>query len=90
MKTKIKLNTVNVIEITDGYFQSIHSFADNHKGNQRAEKLFRKLIEEFEKELPEEPLNEASPHSDEEDFQNYLDDGLYEHTGYHVVISHSI
>lgn len=86
---RIKLNTVNVIEITNGEFQSLRAFADNPKGNKRAEKLFRKLIEEYEK--GEAEGNKDFAPSDEEDFQNYLDDGIYDvFPGYTLILSHSV
>lgn len=86
---KIKLHTVNVIEITDGEFQSIRSFADVPKGNKRAEKLFRKIIEEYEK--PMAKGNKDFAPSDEEDFENYLDDGIYDvFPGYTLILSHSV
>jgi hypothetical protein len=83
---RIKLNTVNVIEITNGSdLQAVRSFADVPKGNKRAEKLFRQLIEEYEKSLPK------AERSDEEDFENYLDDGIYDvHSGYTLFLTHSV
>ena len=82
---KIKLNTINVIEITNGEFQSLRAFVDNPKGNKQAEKLFRRLVKEYEKPYPKD-----APRSDEEDFEAYLDDGIYERTGYQIILSHSI
>lgn len=80
----IKLHTVNVIEITDGGFQSLSAFVDNPQGNKRAEKLFRQKIETFEKE------NKTTP-SDEEDFENYLDDGIYDvFPGFTLILTHSV
>lgn len=82
---RIKLNTVNVIEVTNGEFQSLRAFADNPKGNKRAEKLFRQLIEEYEKS------DKTIVPSDEEDFENYLDDGVYDvFPGYTLYLSHSV
>ena len=81
-----KLNTVNVIETANGEFQGIRSFADNPEGNKRAEQVFRRLIEEYENaSLPED-----APRSDEEDFQAYIEDGMYERTGYQLILSHSV
>jgi hypothetical protein len=83
---RIKLNTVNVIEVTNGSdLQSLRAFADVPKGNKRAEKLFRRLIEEYEKPFPE-----AAPRSDEEDFESYIEEGLYERTGYELLLTHSV
>ena len=85
-KAAVKLNTVNVVEVTNNAeMQGIRAFTDNPQGNKRAEQLFRRLIEEYEKPLPED-----APRSDEEDFEAYLDDGIYEHTGYQLILSHSI
>jgi len=77
----IKLNTVNVIELTNGTdLQAVRAFADNPKGNKRAEKLFRRLIEECE------------PHRyDETDFTDFLDEGTYEDgSGYQLFLVHSV
>lgn len=83
---RIKLNTVNVIELTNGTdLQAVRAFADVPKGNKRAKKLFRQLIEEYEKALPK------ASRSDEEDFENYLDDGIYDvHSGYTLFLTHSV
>jgi hypothetical protein len=87
MRQKIKLHTVNVIEMTNGEFQAIRSFADSPKGNKQAEKLFRRLVREYEKDYPEQQSNK-------QDLENYLDDGIYEHgntlSGYQLIISHSV
>jgi|FAXJ01.1.fsa_nt_gi hypothetical protein len=81
-----KLNTVSVIELSNTEFQGIRSFADNPEGNKRAEQVFRRLIEEYENaSLPED-----APRSDEEDFQAYIEDGMYERTGYQLILSHSV
>jgi len=82
---RIKLNTVNVIEITNGTdLQAVRAFADNPKGNKRAEKLFRQKVESFEKERTAIP-------SDEEDFENYLDDGVYDvYPGFTIFLVHSV
>lgn len=78
----VKLNTVSVIEMTNGEFQGIRSFADTPEGNKRAEKRFRQLVKEYEAGV--------NP-SDEEDFENYLDDGVYDvYPGYTVYLSHSV
>jgi hypothetical protein len=81
----IQLNTVNVLELSNTEFQGIRSFADNPEGNKRAEQLFRRLIEAYENSLPQD-----APRSDEEDFQAYIEGGLYEHTGYQIILSHSV
>lgn len=82
---RIKLNTVNVIEITNGEFQFLRAFADNPKGNKRAEEMFRQKIETFEE------LTKGVVKSDEEDFENYLEDGIYDvFPGITLILSHSI
>ena len=81
----LKLIAVSVIEMSGGELQSTRTFVDNPEGNQEAEKLFRKLVAEHE--------DPESPHmrSDEEDFVNYLDEGVYEDcSGYQLFITHSV
>ena len=81
---KIKLNTVNVVECSDDSIQTLQAFADNPKGNKRAEKLFRQKVKAFEKERKVAP-------SDEEDFENYLDDGVYDvYPGFTLFLTHSV
>lgn len=81
----VKVNTVNVIELTNGELQGLRAFTDNPKGNRRAEKLFRQLIEEYEISLPKDTQ------SDEEDFEDYLNDGIYDvHSGYTLFLCHSV
>ncbi len=83
----VRLHTVNVIEITNGDFQGIRSFADTPEGNKRAERLFKRLVKEFE--LQEEGVVP----SDAEDMQNYLNDGIFESgpqwSGYQLLLTHS-
>jgi len=83
----IKLQTVNVVEIANGEFQGLRSFTDNPRGNKRAERLFRRLIEKYEK-----PLSKDVPRSDEEDFENYLDDGIYDvfRPRFILILTHSL
>lgn len=72
------LDTVNVIEITNGIAESIVSFADNPKGNQQAEQLFIKLLKE---------------HTDEysaSEIDDFLDAGDFDdNNGYNIVLIHS-
>ena len=42
----MKLNTVNVIELTDGTIQSVRSFDETPEGNKEAEALFTSCAEE--------------------------------------------
>jgi len=80
----IRLQTVNVIVCSDDTIQTLQAFADNPKGNKRAEKLFRQKVEAFEKERTAIP-------SDEEDFENYLDDGVYDvYPGFTIFLTHSV
>ena len=80
MAQRIKLNTVNIIEMCNGRLQSIHSFTDNPQGNKRAESLFRRLVREHN--IPEE-VTKA-------DMECFLDDGIYnDQSGYELILSHS-
>ena len=81
----IRLNTVNVIEITNGDLQAVRSFADNPEGNKRAERLFKRLVREHEESDP------VDTRSTKEDFENFLDDGSYEdNSGYQLLLTHSV
>ena len=78
----LKLNSVNIIEMSNGEMQGLRAFVDNPEGNTAAEARFRRLIEEHEKGLP-------NP-SDEEDFGNYIEEGVYEDcSGYQLFLTHS-
>lgn len=83
----VKLHTVNIIEITNGDLQSIRSFPDNPKGNKQAERLFKRLVKEFEAQTLTTKRDAIL--SNPADMQNYLDDGIFEEDGYQVIISHS-
>lgn len=81
----IRLNTVNVVEITNGDLQAVRSFSDNPEGNKRAERLFKRLVREHEAGDP------VDTRSDKEDFENFLDDGSYEdNSGYQLLLTHSV
>ncbi|MCE5317414.1 MAG: hypothetical protein LLG04_08675 [Parachlamydia sp.] len=75
MKSKIKLNTVNVIEMANGDFQSIRSFADTPEGDYAAEKLFRACILENGCE--------------ERDVESYIADGYFHLNDYSAFLAHS-
>ena len=76
----IKLNTVNVVEITNGDVQSIRSFTDNVEGNRRAEKLFKRCVKKQHADgLTKERLAEM------------VEEGYwYDENGYWLGITHSI
>lgn len=75
----VKLNTVNVIEITNGSdLQSIHSFADNDDGNRAAEKLFKRFVRRVHPVIAKGRLNEM------------IDDGYLDTVNYWVGITHSV
>ena len=76
----VKLRTVNVIEITNGDFQGVRSFAENSEGNKRAERLFKRCIEENKGDLP----------MDKEDFSDAIEEGTFEHGGYQLFLTHSV
>lgn len=74
----IKLSTVNVIEMTNGNFQSIRSFADNAEGNKRAEKLFKRCMKENDSNLSSEFMDEC------------IEEGFYDDdNGYNLYLTHS-
>jgi hypothetical protein len=77
----MKLNAVNVIEYVDGCIQSILSFTDDEKGNEEAETLFEKIIQEHEN-------NVVSV----KDMGDYLDNGLFSNddASYQVFLVHSM
>ena len=78
------LNTVNVVEMNNGEFQMVRSFPETEEGNKAAEAFFRRKLEAHEKE------NKLQP-SDEEDFQAYIEDGLYEDCGgWQLFLTHSV
>ena len=79
---RIKLHTVNVIEMTDGNPQQLFAFADNPKGNKRAETVFRRLVSE----------NQAGLRCfTSDDMNSFIEDGCYEDgQGYCVFLLHSI
>lgn len=73
----MKLNTVNVIVSESGIIQSLTAFPDTPEGNQQAESLFIKTIEE------KSALNV-------DEFEPYLDDGHFEdNMGFEINIVHS-
>lgn len=77
----IKLNTVNVIEITNGEFQSIRSFADNHRGNQMAKQVFKRCIKK----------NALGFHLNSTDLQAAAEDGFWQDDNDHrVFLTHSV
>jgi hypothetical protein len=79
----IKLNTVNVIETVDGVPQSLRSFSDNKEGNRRAEKRFKSLVREHNAM--------DGPKFSDEDFDDMLDDGVYDDDcGYCLFLTHSV
>lgn len=83
MRTKIKLATVNVIEMSDDELLGIRSFSETPKGNKAAEKLFIKLVKE------NEPDDEKSGYSStKEDYKEIIDEGVWENGGYKVMLAH--
>jgi hypothetical protein len=78
VRKAIRLNTVNVIEMTDGDFQGIHSFADDVQGNRRAEKVFKRCMKENVGSLPEQ------------DYKDAVEEGYWaSSTGYQIFLTHS-
>jgi hypothetical protein len=76
----MKVQTVNVIEMVDDYFSSIHSFSDDTAGNQQAKALFRDLISE---------RNEMDEEISTEDIDQFIEDGKYESSDYTLLLTHS-
>ena len=77
----VKLNTVNVIEITNGSdLQSIHSFADNARGNRAAERLFKFMVKD----------SHIFSKLTKEDFNEIVDEGYWDTVNYWVGITHSV
>ena len=81
MRAKIKLHTVNVIEVCNGVVDSIRSFTETPKGNKRAEKAFVRMVKE---------RNRLEVHS-ADDLDNMLSDGVFDdERGYQLFLTHSI
>jgi hypothetical protein len=78
----MKLNTVNVLHLTDGIPSKIVSYPDNEAGNKQAELSFRRAVDA----ITDTHLNELL---DAESIDGYLDEGLYEWNGEAVYLIHS-
>lgn len=74
----MKLDTTNVIEISDGEIIGITAFQNDEKGNLEAEELFKKLVEE-------DCVAENEP-TDEDELEQILSDGIYQNYGYEIHI----
>jgi hypothetical protein len=72
-----KINTVNVIEVTEDNLCSIKSFTEDDGGNKEAEELFIRIIKEQE---GTDDLNFIG---------DYLDEGYYEQGNYELYLIHS-
>ncbi len=82
MKNKIKLHTVNVVEVVNDAPFSLRAFADNPKGNHRAEKMFAGLVMEHNAD------DGVIPSSD--DLDKMIEDGVYDdECGYQLFLIHS-
>jgi len=88
----IKLATVNVIEITNGEFQQIRSFADNPEGNKRAERLFTRMVRENTTPPPAYPrFHRQEPTASPEDIERAIEDGIWEdNSGYQLFLTNSV
>ena len=85
VRKAVKLHTVNVVEITNGNeVQGVSSFSDTPEGNKQAEKLFKRLVKEYESQ------DKYTVPSDAEDMQNYLNDGVFDVVNYQILLTHSI
>lgn len=74
MPKTTKIDTVNIIEASEGCVLGITSFKETKEGNKEAEELFRKIIIE---NVPVEDIEAA------------LDNGYYEDGTYTIYIVHS-
>lgn len=76
-KGKIRLNTVNVIELNtdDCELVGIHSFANTKKGNKAAEKLFRKMC-----------IGNSESTLEDEDIERYVEDNEFEEGNCKIII----
>jgi hypothetical protein len=78
----MKLNTVNVIEFTNGNLQSLRAFAESPEGNKAAEELFVKCINENKSEIPDGDNGLAA--------ETWLDNGYFNSgCGYEIYLTHS-
>lgn len=76
-KKKLRLiATVNVIEITNGTLQGVHSFRDNKIGNKQAEQVFVEFLKE------NTSLTEGQ-------IALCVEDGHYDTNGYEIFLTHS-
>lgn len=75
------INTVNVLEITGGNFQSLRAFPETPEGNKEAEEVFRKCVKEnwdnCRGELTDETLDSIT------------EDGHFEECTYELLLVHS-
>ena len=80
-----KIQTVNVIEFNQGYYERVTSFNDNEKGNKEAEKFFVKCMRKnwnAEIETNKKPFKAS--------IDACLDNGHFDNgEGYECYISHS-
>lgn len=83
---KLRLSTVNIIELVDGNPIGVVSYPDTARGNRAAERLFRKLYREHND--PDGTTGIVQP--TKEDFDAMIDDGIYDdECGYQITITHS-
>lgn len=80
----VKLRTVNVLEFANNEFQQAFSFADNPEGNKRAERKFKRLVREHEKDV-------HNVEWEKEDIDNMVEEGVFDdQSGYQVLLTHSL
>lgn len=81
MRAKIKLHTVNVIEVRNGVVDSIRSFVESRKGNMRAEAEFLRQV----RARPDGALY------DPDELDNMLSDGVFDdEQGHQLFLTHSV
>lgn len=76
------MNTVNVIEFTNGNLQVLKAWEDNPEGNKLAEEHFVKCIEENKSEIPDGDNGLGA--------ELWLDNGYFNSgCGYEIYLVHS-
>jgi hypothetical protein len=78
----MKLDTVNVIQSSDGVPNKIISYPDTEDGNKQAEDSFLRAIDALSIIMTETTINA-------EMINDYIDDGKYECDGESVYLIHS-
>jgi hypothetical protein len=73
----MKLNTINVVEVTEDCLASVVSFTDDEQGGKEAEELFVSAMKTQDDNLSQDEIDV------------WLDGGFYEQGNYNLYIAHS-